>query len=376
MFLAFRELAFAKGRFLLMGLVVGLIALLMVLLSGLSVGLVNDGVSGLQRMPVTSFAFEEGVAKASAFSRSVVDRAAVEAWRGQPGVADAAPFGNTLANARSDRGVEVDLALFGVEVGSFIDPDVARGARLTGEGEVVISPTAAEEGIDIGDVVRVEPSGTELRVVGVLADQHTFGHVDVGFVPLRTWQEIRVGVRPGDVVPAHVYQEVTAVAVRAADTGTLDLTAGDAAAGTTSLTREASFDASPGFTAETSTLMLIQAFLFVISALVVGAFFTVLTIQRTPEIAVLRALGASTRYLLADSLTQSLVLLVVSTTIGVGLGLAVGMLIASSPMPFALSAEPIASASILLVVLGLAGATIAVLRIARVDPLTALGAHR
>ena len=352
MFLAFRELAFAKGRFLLMGSVVALIALLMVLLSGLSVGLVNDGVSGLQRMPVTSFAFEEGVAKASAFSRSVVDPAAVEAWRSQPGVADAAPFGNTLANARSDRGIEIDIALFGVETGSFIDPDVARGARLAAEGEVVISPTAAEEGIDVGDTVRVEPAGTELRVVGVLADQHTFGHVDVGYVPLRTWQEIRAGVRPGDVVPAHVYQEVTAVAVRAADGGTLDLTVADAAAGTTSMTLDASFGASPGFTAETSTLMLIQAFLFAISALVVGAFFTVLTIQRTPEIAVLRALGASTRYLLADSLTQSLVLLVVSTALGVGLGLAVGALVTSTPMPFALSAEPIASASVLLVVLG------------------------
>ena len=46
-FLALRELAFARGRFALMGAVIALIAVLMVLLSGLSVGLVNDGVSGL-----------------------------------------------------------------------------------------------------------------------------------------------------------------------------------------------------------------------------------------------------------------------------------------------------------------------------------------
>ena len=44
MFLALRELSFARGRFALMGSVVALIAILMVLLSGLSVGLVNDGV--------------------------------------------------------------------------------------------------------------------------------------------------------------------------------------------------------------------------------------------------------------------------------------------------------------------------------------------
>jgi putative ABC transport system permease protein len=62
-------------------------------------------------------------------------------------------------------------------------------------------------------------------------------------------------------------------------------------ADTTSMTLKESFDASPGYTAETSTLQLIQVFLYLISALVVGAFFTVLTIQRRGEIAVLRALG-------------------------------------------------------------------------------------
>src|SRR5690242_10383428 len=72
MFLGLRELAFASGRFTLMGVVVALISLLMVLLSGLSTGLVNDGVSGLMRLPVTSFAFDEGTELDSAFSRSTV----------------------------------------------------------------------------------------------------------------------------------------------------------------------------------------------------------------------------------------------------------------------------------------------------------------
>jgi len=57
MFLALRELRFARLRFGLVGAVIALIAILMVVLSGLSVGLVRDGVSGLQNLPVTSFAF-------------------------------------------------------------------------------------------------------------------------------------------------------------------------------------------------------------------------------------------------------------------------------------------------------------------------------
>lgn len=73
MFLAIRELGFARLRFALMGAVIVLISVLMVMLSGLSVGLVRDGVSGLQNLPVTSFAFAHGVQHDSAFSRSVVD---------------------------------------------------------------------------------------------------------------------------------------------------------------------------------------------------------------------------------------------------------------------------------------------------------------
>ena len=376
MFLALREISFARGRFALMGVVVALIALLMVLLSGLSAGLVNDGVSGLKRMPVTAFAFQKDVAKNSAFSRSVVGLDRVAVWAGQPGVAEAAPFGNTLVNTRSSGGVEIDLALFGVATGSFLDPEVAQGSRLAGKGEVVISKTAAEEGIRVGDTLTLEPAGTTLKVVGVLAGQHTFGHVDVGYLSLPSWQEIAAGVRAGDVVPEHVYSQITAVAIRARDGGGVDLAAGDRAAGTSAMTLEESFGASPGYTAETSTLLLIQVFLYAISALVVGAFFTVLTIQRKHEIAVVRALGAGTGYLLRDSIVQSLVLLVISAGAGVGLGIASGAALSSTPMPFALEAGSIAIATVLLVALGLAGATIAVLRIARVDPLFALGGAR
>jgi putative ABC transport system permease protein len=370
-FLALRDLSFARGRFALMGLVVAL-ALLTVLLSGLSVGLVNDGVSGLQRMPVTAFAFQKDVAKDSAFSRSVVDLDRVDVWAGRPGVTEAAPFGNTLANARSDSGVEIDLALFGVRIGSFLDPGVARGSRLAGQGEVVISGTAAEPGVDIGDTLTLEPAGTTLKVVGVLSGQHTFGHVDVAYLPLPSWQEIAAGVRAGDVIPEHVYSQVTAVAIR----GDTDLAAGDRAAGTSAMTLKDSFGASPGYTAETSTLLLIQVFLYAISALVVGAFVTVLTIQRKQEIAVVRALGAGTGYLLRDSILQSFVLLVVSAGAGLGLGVAAGAALSSTPMPFALEAGPIVAATVLLVSLGLAGAAVAVLRIARVDPVIALGGSR
>ncbi|MHB1489674.1 FtsX-like permease family protein [mine drainage metagenome] len=377
MFLAWRELRFARSRFVLMGGVVALIAVLVVLLSGLSTGLVNDGVSGLQRLPVTAFAFAGGTKTDSAFSRSVIDQSQVTAWRTRAGVADAAPFGNQLVNGKTGSGLPVDLALFGVEPDSFLAPTVASGAALgtTADG-IVISPTLRAAGLAIGDVVTLDRIGTTLTVIGVLPDQHTFGHVDVAYVPLRTWQQVHAGVGPGDAVRPQAYQEATAVALRAAPGRTIDLAAGDAAAGTTSMTRDASFAASPGYTAETSTLNLIQVFLYAISALVVGAFFTVWTIQRGHELAVMRAMGASTRYLLRDGLAQAFVVLVASTLVGLGVGVGGGSLLSGTSMPFALSAPAIALGAALLVVLGMIGASAAVVRVTRIDPLVALGGQR
>src|SRR5690606_38863869 len=119
-----------------------------------------------------------------------------------------------------------------------------------------------------------------------------------------------------------------------------------------------------------------QWFLYAISALAVGAFFTVVTIQRREEIAVMRAMGASTGYLLRDSITQSVILLLVATALGMGVGLLVGAGLSASAMPFALDPAAVAVASAFLVFLGLVGATFGVLRVTRVDPLTALGASR
>lgn len=380
MFLALRELTFARGRFGLMGAVVALIAVLMVMLSGLSSGLVNDGVSGLKSLPVTAVAFDEGTKTDNAFSRSVVDATQLTAWRAQPGVADATLFGVALANATTEDGTQVDLSLFGVDPDSFLAPVPGDGDGLGALDGIVISPTARAEGIELGTTLTLDQLGTEVVVVGFTQGQATFGHVDVAYLPLATWQLISSGLaQPGppttDQLDAVTTDTASVIALQAADGASLDLEAGDAAASTTSSTLTEAFNASPGYEAETLTLTMIQAFLYAICALVVGAFFTVWTIQRKHEISVLRAVGASTGYLLRDGLTQAALLLVTFTALGLAAGLCLGTAMPDA-MPFALEAAPILTAAALTVGLGLVGAAVAVVRITRIDPLDALGGNR
>ncbi|MFF0636166.1 ABC transporter permease [Nocardia sp. NPDC004151] len=371
MFLAWRELWFARARFGLMGGVVALIAVLVVMLSGLSTGLVNDGVSGLKALPVDAFAFAGGTKSESAFTRSIVDTRQVGQWRARGDVTEAAPFGLALANTRTAAGVPLDFALFGVDPGSFLAPPVSIGAGLGSPDGIVVSATALDKGVQIGDTVVVDRLGVTMTVVGATIGQQTFGHVDVAYVPLPLWQAIRAGVKPGEPARAGAYTEASAVALRGHD---IDLAAGDRGIGTSSRALAATFGSSPGYSAEMSTMTLIKVFLYAISALVVGAFFTVWTIQRRREIAVLRAVGASVGYLLRDGLIQALIVLIGATGVGVLVGVLVGGAIHG--MPFALEAGAVAAGASLLVTLGALGAVAAIVRIARVDPLTALGENR
>ena len=121
--------------------------------------------------------------------------------------------------------------------------------------------------------------------------------------------------------------------------------------------------------------LLMVALLFGISALVVGAFFTVWSMQRSGDIAVLTALGASTRSLVVDALGQSLVVLLA----GVGLGTAVAIgsgLVAGTALPFLFHPVTTVAPAVLMVVVGLAGAAFALRSVTSADPLTALGSHR
>lgn len=387
MFLALRELTFARGRFSLMGLVIGLIAILMVLLSGLSSGLVNDGVSGLKSLPVSAFAFDEGTKTDNAFSRSVVDADQLAAWQDQPDVAEAELMGSSIMNAVTDRGEQVDLTLFGVDPQGFLAPEPAEGEALDGAAGLVVSQSLQGEGIELGTVITLDRINTELEVVGFTDGQATFGHVNIAYLPLATWQLIAAGQAPDGAAPTQEqlaaldFDQASVIALQGAEGSALAagdpeaFAAGDAEATTTTMALEESFNASPGYQAETMTLSMIQVFLYAIGALVVGAFFTVWTIQRSHELAVLRAMGASAGYLLRDGLAQASILLVSFTALGVAAGLGLGSLMPDG-MPFALEAQPIAVASALTILLGLVGAAVAVLRVTRIEPITALGGNR
>lgn len=57
----------------------------------------------------------------------------------------------------------------------------------------IVNVTAEEAGVKVGDVLTLDRVETELRVAGFTPQQDTFGHVDIAYLPLATWQYIASG---------------------------------------------------------------------------------------------------------------------------------------------------------------------------------------
>jgi putative ABC transport system permease protein len=362
MYLALRELRYAWGRFALVGSVIGLVAVLTVMLSGLASGLVDDGISGLRALPVTNLAFSPN--SHSTFTRSTVDSNTVSAFADVAGV-EAEPLGVGIFNAKLTDGTPTEMTLFGVEPGGYLTGSITNGGQLASESDgVVISQGLADSGVGVGDHIVLDRSGIDMTVAAV-ASEATYGHVAVVYAPIDLWRQATYGSSPDSSDLA------SAVAINAP--GGTDLAAPATMANVDVVTKTEAYSGSPGYAAETSTMTLIRGFLYVIAAMILGAFFTVWTIQRRQEIGLQKALGASTRSVLIGSLGQVLIILIAATTVGALIGYALGLVVAGGNVPFSLQPGPVLAAAATLVLTGMAGVLVGVRRITRVDPIIALG---
>ncbi|MFF8594785.1 ABC transporter permease [Streptomyces sp. NPDC015220] len=370
MYLALLELKAARGRFLLMGSVVVLVAALVGIVSGFTTGLGDDTISALRRLPATHLAFARG-ADSDQFARSLVGGGELDGWRGREDV-EATPLGVSIARGTTNRKVEVDFAAFGIEPRSFLDPGSSSGAALSAAEPdgVVVSRQLVKDGVRVGDTLTVDRLGVTLKVRGTTG-RSSYGHVAVAYLPVTTWQRIRFAA-PG-AAAAKPPRQYSAVALKAGPGA--DLAAADRALGTRTRTVEDAYAAAPGYTGERVTMTSIQAFLYAIAPLVVGAFFAVWTVQRRPELALLRALGASRLRLLGHTLAQAGIVVAAGTAVGAALAAGLGVLVGSE-VPFSLPGTALATTMASVVLVGLAGAAVTLRKVTTVDPMTMLGAGR
>lgn len=366
MLLASKEIARAKGRF---ALLIGAIALLVFLIlfqQALRDGLITSFIGAIreQSAPVLVFSTD---ARRNLQSSSITPELDAQV-RDIEGVADVGRIGQSTVSVKA-AGAITAAAVIGYEQRALGAPrDLVAGRYPDAPGEAVANETDASDGFDIGDVVRVQPGGYPVTVVGQARDSNLQATPTL-FARYDTWEETvraanpdartpfpnALGVAPAPGVnPAEVVNRINAVST--------DLEA---------LTRADAATEAPGVASVSRSFLVIFLLYGLVIPFVIGLFFLIVTVQKARTLTLLRAIGAR-----GSTLVRSLMLQVF---VVVGLGVALGTLlyfpvsqlrVGSIPLRFDTGAVVAWGLGILL--LGLASSWFSVRNVLRTEPANAL----
>jgi putative ABC transport system permease protein len=378
-FLASREIWRNKGRFFLFSMVIALITVLVLFVSALSEGLALANKEYLDKLDVDLLVFEE-TAELSA-SASMIGRSLLNDIRRVEGVEEIGAIGFSVGTIifQDDREA-IDVSLIGIEANAPGQPPVVAGENLEVNrgNDVLVDANAVETaGIQLGDeiIVKTIQDGEEeffvLNVVGLTEGQQYLYAPSI-FLPYRTWDKIRPGMMSGGAL---VELNSNVVAVKLSDPTALEEMIKSLEAQVDNIqavTPQTAIESIPGFTVQQSTLNTQRAFALLISVLVIGGFFQIQTLQKIPQIGVLKAIGTDNSTVAAAAVLQIILITAFGILLGaaVSVGLSLGI---PSSVPIVFSVRSVGLATALLMLMGPAGGLVSVRAAVRVEPLRALG---
>ncbi len=380
-YLALKELWRLRGRFLLVSMVIALITLLVLFIAGLAEGLGAGNIEYLSRLKADIIVYQANSQQSISASR--LDRSKMNAVARLDGVEAVGPIGASsativfadgLANAKP-----IDVSLLGVEPGRPGDVPVREGRTFSSRraNEVVVDRnTAYRAKLKPGDSVTLKTvQGTDekfytLQVVGISDGQQFFLRPSV-FAPDITWDKIRpkgnelsngdlaynvLAVKLNDPAQVKAMQQTITQNVERVETADL-ITA---------------YKKTPGYAEQQATLDTQRIFTLIIGVLVIGGFFQIQTLQKVPQIGMLKAIGARNRTVALASIFQ----VTLVTIIGVAIGAAFTLMLAANfpvtvPIVFKPNTTMIAIVSLLLI--GPIGGLVSVRYSLGIEPLRALG---
>lgn len=370
MYLAIREMRFAKARYMLIATIMVLIAFLVLFVTGLAQGLAYDNAASVKNMDATHFLLEQDSNRR--FTRSHVDQKVLEKTSLIVGGENAEPLGLKMTTVvPSGKTEKIDVTLLTVNLDGRLSPAVSEGSPISNQmkGYVLVDQKLSDSGVQIGTIILDQASGAKWTVSGFVKNE-SFSHTPTIFLNNQDWISYQaLTTRPGTESTADS-QVYNAIAIKTSKEKVRELQA--ALPNLEVIMKSEAISAIPGYKEEQGSLMMMIFFLFVISAFVLTVFFYVVTIQKTSQFGILKAIGTRTAYLARSVTLQVLVLSVGSLVISVLLVQLFEAVLPSS-MPFQLSFTTLALTCLSFVIMSLAGSLFSVWKVAKIDALDAIG---
>ncbi|WP_405131702.1 ABC transporter permease [Paenibacillus sp. FSL H8-0317] len=372
MYLAIREMRYAKGRYALIATIMVLVSFLVLFVTGLAQGLAYDNAASIKNMAATHFVLEQD--SNHRFTRSQVDQNQLDQARSVVGQENAEPLGVKMTTVSPTGDTKkIDVTLFMVNPEGWLAPTVTEGSPITDQtnGQVVVDHKLSESGVTIGTVLVDQASGAEWTVGGFVQNE-SFSHSPVVFLNEQEWLTLQGGSRTSQGsadtnANAPIYN---AIAIKDGGDQVDRLSA--AMPNMEVITKSDAVSAIPGYKEEQGSLLMMIAFLYVISAFVLAVFFYVITIQKTSQFGILKAIGTRNGYLAGSVSLQVLVLSVGSLVISVLLVRLFESILPAS-MPFQLGLSTLALTCVLFILMSVAGSLFSVWKVTKIDALDAIG---
>ena len=271
--------------------------------------------------------------------------ATVTADQAQPLLDDGAPI-LTARYAIEHGGEQEEVVLVGHAAGGPGAPDPSDGRLAVDAGEVAV---AEDAGLHVGDEVLL--GRTPVTVVGVIPEATVLAGIPLVFVPIDAARDLVVDGRP----------LLSAVLVDGEPATLPEGMQAPTSAEVAESTRQP-------LERPITTVQLVRALLTLVAALIIGAVVYLATVERTRDLAVLRATGTQARVLGTSVAAQAVVVGVLASLIAMGLQ---ALMAPAFPMRTHLSPANLWLLPAIATLIAVAASYGAIRRTLRVDPVSA-----
>lgn len=371
MYLAIREMRFAKVRYSLIAAIILLVAFLVLFVTGLARGLAYDNAASIQNMEATHFIMEKG--SNHRFTRSEVGASLLNQASAIAGEENVEPLGVKMTTVTAEGAAQkLDVTLLGMRATGWLMPAVTEGKTISPQAPdaVLVDNKLKDLGIGLGTVIVDQASGLQWTVGGFVSQQ-SFSHSPAVFLGEDQWAQLQrksaAGPKAAEAAGGTTY---SAIAVKSDKALANKLAAALPAAEI--VAKSDAVSAIPGYKEEQGSLWMMIVFLFVIASFVLAVFFYVVTIQKTSQFGILKAIGTRTAYLARSVALQVLLLSTASLIVSVLLVRAMEAVLPDG-MPFQLNLSTLALTCAAFILMSLAGSLLSVWKVARIDALDAIG---
>lgn len=350
MFLALKEIRREKVRSGMIIAMIALIGYLIFILTSLALGLARQNTDAIKTWGLDNITLNSSAnvnLQQSVISQKHIGRL----------TDDQALLGQTQAVMKGRKHANVSVSFVGLDPDQFIAKKIiiSSGHKATKDDELVADDSLRTKGYRLGDMVTFNNFNLKFKIVG-FTQGAKFNMSPILYGRLSTWRQLKGNI-PGSYASAIVSKK------NGYKTNTTGLK---------TYSKETFINKLPGYTPQNLTFSFMIFFLMLISLIVIAVFLYILTMQKLPNYAVLRAQGIPSKMLVGATISQSIILASIGLVGAIILTIGTAFIIPNS-VPMFFDIPILISVGIGLLLMALIGSLIPIRSVLKVDPVSVIG---